>query len=136
FGKCSISSESTNSASASHSLCAEPHWVNVPQRRVADVPVQICITSGEADRVLADESAQGRVEVSRAVVVQTRLGVPFSTGELEPVSRRRVRLADDVAEAVVFDVIDQFARIVDDVADRSEVVGEVPGGLSTRAEAG
>src|SRR5690606_1578744 len=91
---------------------------------------------GEPDGVFADEPTQLGTVVPAAVVVQADFGVPLAAGELEAVACRGGGLQDDVAEAVVLDVIDEDTRRIHDVADGAERVRQVPGGPLAGAVAG
>jgi hypothetical protein len=67
-----------------------------------------------------------------AVEVKAGGGVPFLAGVGEPGLELAVRLADDLAEGVVADVVDDRGGAgggveLDQVADRAEVVAEAPG---------
>ncbi|MFN7767624.1 MAG: hypothetical protein ACK5UC_10505, partial [Planctomycetaceae bacterium] len=72
-----------------------------------------------------------------AVEVEAGGGVPFPTGVGEPGLELAVRLADDLAERVVADVVDDGGGagggvVLDQVADGAEVVAEAPGDGSSR----
>src|SRR6267378_2716165 len=54
-------------------------WVAERNRSVEDVCVQICIPPVERNRILADESLQGRRIVSGAVIVEAG-GIEFASG--------------------------------------------------------
>ncbi|MFN9199187.1 MAG: hypothetical protein ACK5WR_14055, partial [Planctomycetaceae bacterium] len=67
-----------------------------------------------------------------AVEVEADGGVPFPAGVGEPGLELAVGLADDLAEGVVADVVDDRGGagggvVLDQVADGAEVVAEAPG---------
>jgi len=102
------------------------------RRAVRDVPVQVRVAGGEAERVLAQEPAQVRVVPAGQVVLQAGVFVEDLACKPEERLERGVRLRSDVPEAVVLQVIDDGGRVgagvvLGDVADGAEVVGEKPG---------
>jgi len=109
-----------------------------PQRRpVPHIPVQVHIPGREADRVFAEEPAGAGVVPAGAVEVEDGGRVPFPAGVGEPGRKLAVRLADDLPEGVVADVVDDRGGagggvVLDQVADGAEVVAEAPGDGSRR----
>ena len=78
-----------------------------PQRRpIPHIPVEIHIAGGEAEGVFAEEPAGAGVVPAGAVEVEAGGGVPFPAGVGEPGLELAVRLADDLPEGVVADVVD------------------------------
>jgi len=110
-----------------------------PQRRpIPNIPVQVDIAGGEAEGVFAEEPAGAGVVPAGAVEVEAGGGVPLPARVGEPGLELAVRLADDLAERVVADVVDDRGRpggrvVLHQVADRAEVVAEAPGDGSSSA---
>ena len=78
-----------------------------PQRRpIPHIPAEIDIAGGEAEGVFAEEPAGAGVVPAGAVEVEAGGGVPFPAGVGEPGLELAVGLADDLAERVVADVVD------------------------------
>ena len=109
-----------------------------PQRRpIPHIPVEIHIAGGEAEGVFAEEPAGAGVVPAGAVEVEAGGGVPFPAGVGEPGLELAVGLADDLAEGVVADVVDDRGGagggvVLHQVADGAEVVAEAPGDGSGR----
>ncbi len=77
----------------------------------------------EAAGVFADELADCRIVPAQAVVVEFRVGIPFAAGVGEQRVVGAARLAHNVAEAVVDDVVRNRRRV-----RAAGVVGPVPHG--------
>jgi hypothetical protein len=93
--------------------------------RVADrVPVQVRISSQEADGILDGPSPDLRVVVARAEAGEAGVGVVEATREAEGLEPR-AGVARDVPEFVVVEPLsDRAGGRVHDESHRSEVVGE------------
>jgi hypothetical protein len=113
-------------------LILHPTRIHPQRRPVPHIPVEIHIAGGEADRVFAEEPVGAGVVPAGAVEVAADRGVPFPAGVGEPGLELAVRLADNLAERVVADVVDYRGGagggvVLDQVADGAEVVAEAPG---------
>ncbi len=60
------------------------------------------------------------------VIVQAGLGVIFPAGEFETVAGARIGFGQHIAEAVVFQVIDDSAGLTGEVANGAQAIGQVP----------
>jgi hypothetical protein len=118
-------------------LPSHPTWIHPQRRPIPHIPAEVDIAGGEAEGVFAEEPAGAGVVPAGAVEVEAGGWVPFPTGVGEPGLELAVRLADDLAERVVADVVDDRRRaggggVLDQVADGAEVVAEAPGDGSSR----
>jgi len=99
----------------------QPAGIDVVDRIVANVPIEITWVTIEANRILAHPPAGGRVEPAGAVVVQARRGLVEDAREAEQVLDLGAALAHQVAKAVVNPVAGHRG-----FASRRIVLGQVP----------
>src|SRR5204862_476671 len=94
--------------------------------RIGNVSIHIAVTSTKSSWVLTDESAGRGIIISCSRILLPKQLIPFAGREFEPVAIRRRRFVQNLPEAVVVDVVEQRAVGADDLADRADVVAEVP----------
>src|SRR6185369_7280674 len=103
--------------------------IHVIRRLITNVAVQIGVACHEADRILANPSADLRIIKSCAVVLQPGASVELAGSEAVAIEVGDVGTGRSarVPEAVEGDASLQGAGVVRDAADRTEMIGEVPG---------
>ena len=85
---------------------------NPRRRRIPDIPIQIRVAGGEADRVFGQPAADGRIVPPVQVVLQVRLGVKRPGRVQKQALDARGRVGEDVAEGVVNDVLDNGYGVI------------------------
>src|SRR5262249_5496753 len=93
---------------------------------IKHITIQVRVPTSETNRILAyPASIRWRV-VSRSIELQRDLAVPFAGRELKPVAIARTAFEQDVSIGVIRQRIEHGAARVGELADRAELVGQIP----------
>ena len=106
--------------------------IRVVNWAVADISVKIVRPGLKSARILGSEVAGRGIIISCMVIILPCRRVILHPRILEPIPIRRVGLGQDIAEAVVDDVILNHGGDADNVAHRAQVVRQIPVGGSPR----
>ena len=94
--------------------------------------MQVRIAGRERERILREELPQRGVVIPRAIVVQTGFLVELAAGVSKAMLDGGIRFGNDFAETVVFQVVNDSSRRIDNIADRELMIGKRPEDVAAR----
>ena len=73
-----------------------------------------------------EKSSCLRIIIAGTIIIEARLGIEFSAGELEANFDEGIRGIDCVAERIEDDMGSQLALVIDHISDASLMIGKTP----------